>query len=203
MQLVFASANKNKVAEIAAKLATMPNAPLQIIGLTDINCYDDIPETRDTIEGNALQKAEYIITHYNIDCFSEDTGLEIEALNGEPGIKSARYAGEQRSSTDNMQLVLENLENQTNRAARFKTVIALKLKGETHLFEGIINGTIRQIASGTDGFGYDPIFQPDGYNTTFAEMTKEIKNKISHRALVVDKLIAFLNSKYEIVNMKQ
>jgi XTP/dITP diphosphohydrolase len=192
MQLVFASANKNKVAEITAKLSTLLDAPLQIIGLSEINCHDDIPETRDTIEGNALQKAEYILTHYNIDCFSEDTGLEIEALNGEPGVKSARYAGEQRSSNDNMQLVLEKLKNESNRNARFKTVIALKLKSETHLFEGIINGTIRQTASGTDGFGYDPIFQPDGYTITFAEMTKEIKNKISHRALALDKLIAFL-----------
>jgi XTP/dITP diphosphohydrolase len=193
MQLVFASANKNKVAEIAAKLMTIPHSPLQIIGLTDINCHDDIPETRDTIEGNALQKAEYIITHYNIDCFSEDTGLEIEALNGEPGVKSARYAGEQRNSHDNMQLVLDKLKNETNRNARFKTVIALKLNGETHLFEGIINGTIRHSPSGTDGFGYDPIFQPNGYDTTFAEMTKETKNKISHRALAVDKLLAFLS----------
>jgi XTP/dITP diphosphohydrolase len=194
MQLVFASANKNKVAEIAAKLMTIPHSPLQIIGLTDINCHDDIPETRDTIEGNALQKAEYIITHYNIDCFSEDTGLEIEALGGEPGVKSARYAGEQRSSSDNMQLVLDKLKNETNRNARFKTVIALKLNGETHLFEGIINGTIRHSPSGTDGFGYDPIFQPNGYDTTFAEMTKETKNKISHRALAVDKLLAFLSN---------
>jgi XTP/dITP diphosphohydrolase len=193
MQLVFASANKNKVAEIAAKLTTIPHSPLQIIGLADINCHDDIPETRDTIEGNALQKAEYIITHYNIDCFSEDTGLEIAALNGEPGVKSARYAGEHRSNQDNMQLVLDKLKNETNRNARFKTVIALKLNGETHLFEGIINGTIRHSPSGTDGFGYDPIFQPNGYDTTFAEMTKETKNKISHRALAVDKLLAFLS----------
>jgi XTP/dITP diphosphohydrolase len=197
MQLVFASANKNKVAEIAAKLATVLNAPLQIIGLADINCQDDIPETRDTIEGNALQKAEYIIAQYNTDCFSEDTGLEIEALNGEPGVKSARYAGEQRSSNDNMQLVLEKMENETNRAARFKTVIALKINNETHLFEGIINGTIRRSPSGTDGFGYDPIFQPDGYTLTFAEMLKETKNKISHRALAVDQLLAFLE-KYEV-----
>lgn len=197
MQLVFASANKNKVAEIASKLATVLNSPLQIIGLADINCQDDIPETRDTIEGNALQKAEYIIAHYKVDCFSEDTGLEIEALNGEPGVKSARYAGEQRSSNDNMQLVLEKMKNETNRAARFKTVIALKINNETHLFEGIINGTIRRSPSGTDGFGYDPIFQPDGYTLTFAEMLKETKNKISHRALAVDKLLAFLEQ-YEI-----
>ena len=193
MQLVFASANKHKVAEIAAKLSIIPNAPLQIIGLTDIDCHDDIPETRDSIEGNALQKAEYIITHYNIDCFSEDTGLETEALGGEPGVKSARYAGEQRNSNDNIQLVLEKMKNETNRNARFKTVIALKLHNETHLFEGIINGTIRHTTSGIDGFGYDPIFQPNGYNTTFAEMTKETKNKISHRALAVDKLLAFLS----------
>jgi XTP/dITP diphosphohydrolase len=191
-ELVFASANANKIAEIAAKLATISNAPLKIIGLTDINCHDDIPETRDTIEGNALQKAEYIVEHYTIDCFSEDTGLEIEALNGEPGVKSARYAGEQRSSSDNMQLVLTKMANETNRKARFKTVIALKRNNETHLFEGIINGTIRTTASGTDGFGYDPIFQPDGYDITFAEMSKATKNKISHRALAVDKLLLFL-----------
>ena len=193
-QLVFASANANKIAEIAAKLATISDNPLKIIGLTDINCHDDIPETRDTIEGNALQKAEYIVEHYNMDCFSEDTGLEIAALNGEPGVKSARYAGEQRSSSDNMQLVLTKMANETNRKARFKTVIALKMHGETHLFEGIINGTIRTEPSGTDGFGYDPIFQPDGYDTTFAEMTKATKNKISHRALAVDKLLSHLIS---------
>ena len=194
--LVFASANANKIAEIGAKLATISNNPLKIIGLTDINCHDDIPETRDTIEGNALQKAEYIVEHYNMDCFSEDTGLEIAALNGEPGVKSARYAGEQRSSSDNMQLVLTKMANETNRKARFKTVIALKMNGETHLFEGIINGTIRTEPSGTDGFGYDPIFQPDGYDTTFAEMTKATNNKISHRALAVDKLLSHLISSH-------
>ena len=192
INLVFASANPNKIAEIAAKLATIPHTPLKIIGLTDINCTEDIPETRNTIEGNALQKAEYIVEHYGLNCFSEDTGLEIAALNGEPGVKSARYAGEHRSNSDNMQLVLTKMAHEPNRAARFKTVIALKLNGETHLFEGIINGTIRQAASGTDGFGYDPIFQPDGYTTTFAEMTKHEKNTISHRALAVEKLLAFL-----------
>ena len=194
MQLVFASANQNKISEIADKLKTISDAPLAIIGLHEIGCTDDIPETRDTIEGNALQKAEYIVEHYGINCFSEDTGLEIDALNGEPGVKSARYAGEQRSSHDNMQKVLDKMANETNRAARFKTIIALKLDGQTHLFEGIINGTIRHAPSGQDGFGYDPIFQPDGYDITFAEMPKAIKNTISHRALAVNRLLAFLSN---------
>lgn len=189
MQLVFATNNNNKLQEVQAMLDH-----IQLLTLKDINCIEDIPETAPTISGNAIQKAEYILNNYKHDNFADDTGLEIEALNGEPGVYSARYAGEEKSAEANMKLVLEKLTGQKNRKARFITVIALQLNGEQHLFEGICNGTITTEKSGEKGFGYDPIFKPEGYDKTFAEMTMEEKSKISHRGKAVQKLIAFLNN---------
>ena len=186
-ELIFATANPNKVREVNDLLAEY-----HVKSLKDIGCEEEIPETSPTIEGNALQKAQYVKKHYQLDCFSEDTGLEIEALNGEPGVITAHYAGPQRSAEDNMNLVLSKLANTKNRNARFKTIIALILNGETHLFEGIVNGQIATQKSGEKGFGYDPIFIPDGYETSFAEMNAEEKNKISHRARAIAKLKDFL-----------
>jgi XTP/dITP diphosphohydrolase len=189
MNLVFASNNKNKILEIQSIL----NGSIKILSLEDIGCHEDIPETADTIEGNAILKADYVTKKYGYDCFADDTGLEISALNGEPGVYSARYAGEQRDSDDNMNKVLEGLNDATNRNAHFKTVIALNLNGKQHLFTGIANGTITQNKKGSQGFGYDPIFQPEGYEKTFAELPLNIKNKISHRGKATQQLIDFLN----------
>ena len=165
---------------------------LQVAGLKDINCTEDIPETSPTIEGNALQKARFVRDNYNVDCFSEDTGLEIMALNGEPGVYSARYAGPERDADANMDLALQKLNGQSDRSARFKTVIALVMNGQEYTFEGICNGRIRMEKSGKGGFGYDPIFEPEGFDQTFAEMTTEEKNAVSHRGRAVRKLVAFL-----------
>ncbi|MCV9927011.1 non-canonical purine NTP diphosphatase [Flavobacterium sp. LS1R49] len=189
MQLVFASNNLNKIKEIQSIL----NGSIQILSLEDIGCHEDIPETADTIEGNAILKADYVTKKYGYDCFADDTGLEISALNGEPGVYSARYAGEQRNSDDNINKVLEGLKNITDRNAHFKTVIALNLNGKQHLFTGIANGKIIQDKKGTQGFGYDPIFQPEGYDETFAELPLSIKNKIGHRGKATQQLIDFLN----------
>lgn len=189
MNLVFASNNKNKILEIQSIL----NGSIKILSLEDIGCHEDIPETADTIEGNAILKADYVTKKYGYDCFADDTGLEISALNGEPGVYSARYAGEQRDSDDNMNKVLEGLNDATNRNAHFKTVIALNLNGKQHLFTGIASGTITQNKKGSQGFGYDPIFQPEGYEETFAELPLTIKNKISHRGKATQQLIDFLN----------
>ncbi len=188
--IVFASSNKNKISEVAEKIK---NTPIHLIGLPEINCHEDIPETQNTIEGNALQKATYVKENYGYDCFSEDTGLEIDALNGKPGVHTARYAGESRDNDANMNLVLAELADSTNRKARFKTVITLIYNGQTHYFEGICNGQIATQKIGEHGFGYDPIFIPEGYDTSFAALSKEIKNTISHRAKAVEKLIAFFN----------
>ena len=190
--IVFASNNPNKIIEVAEKIK---NTPIKIIGLTEINCHEDIPETQATIPGNALQKANYVKTNYGYDCFSEDTGLEIDALNGKPGVHTARYAGETRDPEANMNLVLSQLEHTENRAARFRTVIALIYKGETRTFEGVCNGSIAMRKTGEKGFGYDPIFIPEGYTQTFAELSKEIKNTISHRAKAVEQLIQFFLEK--------
>ena len=184
-EIIFATGNPNKIKEVKAMLGKKFN----ILGLHDIGCFEDVPETRKTIEGNALQKARFIKKHYGVDSFSEDTGLEIESLNGEPGVYSARYAGKERSDEANMKLVLKKLKNKKNRKARFKTVIALLINGEEHLFEGIVNGTIGFEKKGTEGFGYDPIFIPDGTKKTFAQMGLKEKNKISHRKRAVKKLI--------------
>ncbi len=188
--LVFATGNPNKIKEVNALL----EGKLEVRGLADIGCPEDLPETSPTIPGNALQKARYVFENYGVDCFAEDTGLEIAALNGEPGVYSARYAGESKSSEANMQLVLKKLENEPNRKARFHTVVALIIGGKEHLFEGIAEGTIRHEKSGEGGFGYDPIFQPDGFGATFAELSATDKNAISHRGKAVKKLIDFLNS---------
>ncbi|OIQ28298.1 MAG: non-canonical purine NTP pyrophosphatase [Bacteroidetes bacterium MedPE-SWsnd-G2] len=190
MKLVFATNNKNKIKEVQALI---PES-IQLLSLEDINCFEDIPETQETIEGNAVQKAEYVKTKYGYNCFADDTGLEIEALNNAPGVYSARYAGEQRDANDNMNRVLNELKNKTDRSARFKTVIALHLDNNLNTFEGICSGTITENKSGTGGFGYDPIFQPDNFDITFSEMNSETKNSISHRGLAVQALITFLNN---------
>ena len=190
MKLVFASNNKNKIAEIQQQVGSR----FEILSLEDIGCFVDIPETAETIEGNAILKANYVTENYGLPCFADDTGLEIEALNNEPGVYSARYAGEQKNAEDNMNLVLQKLENQINRKAQFKTIITLNVNGEQHLFEGVVKGEITTEKSGNQGFGYDPIFQPEGYLTTFAEMTMEQKAVISHRGIAVQKLIKFLSN---------
>jgi XTP/dITP diphosphohydrolase len=185
MKLVFASNNKNKIQEIQA---LVPNT-IQIVGLEEIGCFEDIPETADTIEGNAILKADYVTKKYGYDCFADDTGLEVEALNGAPGVYSARYAGEQKDANDNMDKLLFELKDKTNRRANFKTVIALNLNGKQNLFTGIINGKIIEEKIGTNGFGYDPIFVADRYEKTFAELTMEEKSTISHRGIAVKQLI--------------
>ena len=188
MQLVFASNNPNKIKEIQLLL---PDT-IQILSLEDIGCLEDIPETATTIEGNAILKADYITQKYGYNCFADDTGLEVDVLNGEPGVYSARYAGEQKEAHDNMDKLLDNLKDKTNRAAQFKTVITLNLNGKQTLFTGIIKGKIIEEKIGTNGFGYDPIFVADGYSKTFAELTLEEKSVISHRGLAVKKLVEFL-----------
>lgn len=189
MQLVFASNNKNKIKEIQQLL---PDT-IEILSLESIGCHEEIPETADSIEGNAILKANYITEKYGYNCFADDTGLEVAALNGAPGVYSARYAGEQRNAVDNMNLLLENLLDKTDRTAQFKTVIALNINGEQHLFTGIAKGKITTEKSGNQGFGYDPIFQPEDFKETFAKLPLEIKNKISHRGKATQLLIAFLN----------
>lgn len=188
MKLVFASNNKNKIQEIQA---LVPNT-FQIVSLEDIGCFEDIPETADTIEGNAILKANYVSEKYGYDCFADDTGLEVDAINGAPGVYSARYAGEQKDANDNMDKLLSELKDKSNRKANFKTVIALNLNGKQNLFTGIINGKIIKEKIGTNGFGYDPIFVADGFDKTFAELSMEEKSTISHRGIAVKELILFL-----------
>lgn len=186
-KLVFATNNQHKTAEVAKILSP----DYETLNLNDINCLVDIPETGSTFAENATLKSSYVFENFGLDCFADDSGLEVEALNNEPGIYSARYSGVKDDAT-NLQFLLKNMEGQTNRKARFKTVISLLKNGENHLFEGVIEGTIRTSPTGNNGFGYDPIFQPDGYNITFAEMDMSEKNTISHRALAMKKLIEFL-----------
>ncbi|WP_433816282.1 non-canonical purine NTP diphosphatase [Flavobacterium johnsoniae] len=190
MKLVFASNNKNKIAEIQSML---PES-ITILSLEDINCFEDIPETADTIEGNAILKADYVTQKYGYDCFADDTGLEVDAINGEPGVYSARYAGEQKNADDNMNKLLKALENNKNRSAQFKTVITLNLEGKQYLFTGIAKGEITETKTGTNGFGYDPIFKPENFDKTFAELPLEIKNSIGHRGKAVQQLIDFLTA---------
>ena len=190
MQLVFASNNLNKIKEIQSIL----NGSIQLLSLENIGCHEEIPETADTIEGNAILKANYVTQKYGYDCFADDTGLEVKTLNGEPGVYSARYAGEQKKADDNMNKLLDALADKEDRSAQFKTVIALNIKGEQHLFTGIAKGVITLNKSGNHGFGYDPIFQPENYKETFAELSSDIKNKISHRAKATQQLIDFLNT---------
>ncbi|MCO5937289.1 non-canonical purine NTP diphosphatase [Mucilaginibacter sp. RB4R14] len=189
-QLVFATNNAHKLEEVQAKAGTQ----IKLLTLNDIGCQDDIEETGFTFNENASIKSRHIYQKYNLNCFGDDSGLEIEALNNEPGIYSARYAGKHGDHEANMDKVLNNLKGETNRKARFRTVISLIWNGDEHFFDGIVNGTIRHERCGTAGFGYDPIFQPDGYEITFAEMSMEEKNRISHRGRAVDLLISFLNA---------
>ncbi len=189
--LVFATNNKNKLQEVRQILGDR----FEIKGLSDIGCDVDIPETSATLEGNAMQKAKFVKEHYGLDCFADDTGLECRALDGAPGIRSARYAGENHDSEANMRKLLENLQEKSDRSAQFRTVIALLYQGEEHLFEGVVRGNIITEHKGTHGFGYDPIFVPEGYDTTFAEMSAEEKNSISHRGRAVAKLAGFLAGK--------
>jgi XTP/dITP diphosphohydrolase len=189
MQLVFASNNKNKIKEIQALVSDT----IQIISLEDIGCTEDIPEIAETIEGNAILKANYVTEKYGYNCFADDTGLEVEVLNGAPGVYSARYAGEQKDANDNMDKLLSELKGKTNRNANFKTVICLNLNVTQQLFTGIINGKIIDEKIGTNGFGYDPIFIAEGHDKTFAELTLEEKAHISHRGIAVAQLIAFLS----------
>jgi XTP/dITP diphosphohydrolase len=190
MKLVFASNNKNKIAEIQSML---PES-IKILSLEDINCLEDIPETADTIEGNAILKADYVTQKYGYDCFADDTGLEVNVLNGEPGVYSARYAGEQKNADDNMNKLLDALKNEEDRSAQFKTVITLNLEGKQYLFTGIAKGNITQTKTGTNGFGYDPIFKPENFDETFAELPLETKNAIGHRGKAVQQLIDFLST---------
>lgn len=190
MKIIFASNNKNKVQEIQNQV---PKS-IEIVTLEEIGCTEDIAETGSTLEENAIIKANYITEKYGLPCFADDTGLEIDALNGEPGVYSARYAGEDKNADKNMDLVLQKLHNITNRKALFKTVIALNINNEQHLFTGIVEGEIRNKKIGTNGFGYDPIFEPENLGKTFAEMTLEEKNKLSHRGRAVEKLIDFLSN---------
>lgn len=190
MQLVFATNNTNKIKEVQ----TLIPEHIKLLSLQDIGCFEDIPETQNTIEGNAVQKAEYIKKHYGYDCFADDTGLEVDALNGAPGVYSARYAGEQKNAEDNMAKLLKELNGNEHRNAQFKTVIALHLNNNIHTFTGICKGEITTTKNGEKGFGYDPIFKPSGYNQTFAEMDLELKNTIGHRGKAIAQLVAFLNS---------
>ena len=189
-KFVFATNNAHKLKEVAAIVGHQ----IELLSLEDIGCHDDIPETSDTLEGNALQKAKYVYERYHIDCFADDTGLEVEALDGAPGVYSARYAGEGHNSEENIRKLLHELEGKDNRKARFRTVFALLINGKEHLFEGIVKGEIIATKRGTSGFGYDPVFVPEGFTQTFAEMSDAQKNKISHRAIGVNKLCKFLNT---------
>lgn len=193
MKLVFASNNPNKIKEIQQML---PES-ITILSLEDIGCTEDIPETAETIEGNAILKANYVTEKYGYDCFADDTGLEVEALNGEPGVYSARYAGEQKNADDNMDKLLLNLKNKDNRKAQFKTVIALNLNNNQYLFSGIVKGNITTIKTGTQGFGYDPIFVAEKDTRTFAQLSLDEKAKISHRGIAVKQLILFLQQQHQ------
>lgn len=188
-KLIFATNNQHKLEEVSHLI----KGNYKILSLKEINCFEEIPETSDTIKGNASQKSHYIYDKFGIDCFADDTGLEIEALNGRPGVYSARYAGEEHDFEKNMNKVLAEMNGITNRKARFKTVISLILNGKENFFKGIISGVILTKKRGQEGFGYDPIFQPIGYNLAFAEMPLEEKNKISHRAIAVRNLVNYLN----------
>lgn len=190
-KLVFATNNAHKLEEVAAILGDQ----VELLSLNAIGCQTDIPETAETLEGNALLKSSYIYKNYHLDCFADDTGLEVEALNGAPGVYSARYAGgEGHDAQANMLKLLHELDGKENRKAQFRTAISLILDGKEYLFEGVIKGEIIKEKRGDSGFGYDPVFMPEGYDRTFAELGNDIKNQISHRALAVQKLCEFLQS---------
>lgn len=188
-KLVFATNNAHKLSELRQIIGDR----FELLSLGDIGCHDDIPETADTLEGNAMLKARWVKDRYGYDCFADDTGLEVDALGGQPGVYSARFAGPGHDSKANMNKLLSMLDGEENRDARFRTVIALIKDSETHLFEGIVDGEITKSPSGTDGFGYDPVFRPEGWEMTFAEATPDEKNAVSHRGRAVAKLIAYLN----------
>ncbi|WP_420582257.1 non-canonical purine NTP diphosphatase [Reichenbachiella sp.] len=190
MRICFATHNENKLREINQILSKY-----EVVGLTDIGCREEIPETGSTLSENSKIKADFVTSKYGIPCFADDTGLEVEALNGDPGVYSARYAGRDRDNLANINLLLKNLETHSNKTARFRTVITLNLEGNTHQFEGIVNGIIVSVLKGEKGFGYDPIFIPEGYDQTFAEMSAESKNAISHRGRAVAKLVEFLENR--------
>lgn len=189
MKLVFATHNLNKLKEVKSILPP----DIELLSLDDIGCTEEIEEYGETIEENATIKANYVFDNYNLNCFADDTGLEVESLDGAPGVYSARYAGEQKDATDNMNKLLKELEDKEDRSARFKTVIALRTDREKIIFNGIINGVITTSKKGNNGFGYDPIFQPEGYKNTFAELISEEKNKVSHRAKAIKQLIDYLS----------
>lgn len=190
MDIVFATGNKHKLQEVNELIGHKFN----IISLSDLNFHEDIPEPYETLEENALEKARVIHQKFGKNCFSEDTGLEVAALNGAPGVYSARYAGSQKSASDNIQLLLKNLAGEANRTAQFRTVAALIIDDKEYLFEGIVKGIITKELSGEGGFGYDPVFQPEGYTYSFAEMDGKEKNSISHRGRAIKKLVAFLDN---------
>lgn len=190
MKLVFASNNEHKIAEIAKLVPT----GFEVVSLASIGCADDIPETAETLEGNAILKAKYVWERFGLSCFADDTGLEVPALGNVPGVYSARYAGPQRNAADNMKMLLNELNEINQRDARFRTVIALILDGQIYTFEGIVNGTITREQHGNEGFGYDPIFKPEGFAQTFAEMDMIQKNTMSHRGRAVQKLVEFLKT---------
>ena len=193
MKLVFATNNKHKLQEVRDIVGDR----VEVLSLSDINCNDDIPETADTLQGNALIKARYIYEKYGVDCFADDTGLEVEALDGAPGVYSARYAGEECDSEANMKKLLHNLTDKNNRNAQFRTVIALIINGEERLFNGIVKGVIATEKMGTSGFGYDPIFIPEGFSESFAQMDSSMKNSISHRYRATEELSKFLKEKHD------
>lgn len=195
MTLVFASSNQNKIAEIRALLPEN----ITLLGLDEIGCLEEIPETAATIVGNAILKADYVTANYGYDCFADDSGLEVEALDGAPGVHSARYAGESKDADANMDKLLAELKGKSNRRARFVTVIALNFKNQQHIFTGTIEGEIITEKRGTHGFGYDPIFRPDGYERTFAEMSIGEKGEISHRAKAVAQLVEFLQHQQFVI----
>jgi XTP/dITP diphosphohydrolase len=188
--LCFATNNKHKLGEVSRLI----KSDFQILSLEDIGCQEEIPENLPTIAANSQAKADYVFRNYHTNCFADDTGLEVDALGGKPGVLSARYAGENKNSEDNIDLLLGNLLNLADRSARFRTVITLIIDGRSHQFEGIINGKITDNRRGENGFGYDPVFLPDNFDLTFAEMSVDQKNLISHRAIAVRKLVAFLNA---------
>ena len=190
MRLCFATNNKHKIEEVAFAIKNK----IAILSLSDIGCFEELPETRDTLEGNSLQKAEYVFTNFSIPCFADDTGLEVPALNNAPGVYSARYAGSQRNSDDNIELLLKNLNGTANRQAQFRTIITLIGLDKIYTFEGIVKVTIANERKGAGGFGYDPVFIPEGHARSFGEMSLEEKNQMSHRAIAVQKLISFLTA---------
>jgi XTP/dITP diphosphohydrolase len=191
-EICFATNNQHKLLEVKAAI---PNN-IRILSLADIKCHEELPETRDTLEGNSLQKAEYVLANYGVPCFADDTGLEVESLDGKPGVYSARYAGPQRNSSDNINLLLRELVSTANRRARFRTIFTMvEATTPPVRFEGIVTGSITMTPRGNDGFGYDPVFQPDGFNVTFAEMSMQQKNSLSHRARALQKLLVHLRQK--------